>query len=278
MFSRSLSDAGLNPVQITEVRCLMAAACMLALLLAFDCKLLRIQAKDAWMFIGTGLLSISMFSVLYFTATTMVTLSVAAVLLYTSPCFVMAMSVLLFGEALTHRKTAALVLAFAGCVLTSGLLGGGGTINLIGVAAGIGSGFGYALYSIFGKYALRKYHPFTVTFYTFLVSSACLLPFSDPLALVSAVSSSANVAIDVVALGIMCTSVPYFLYTYGLNRMDAGKAAVIAFVEPMVATLAGFAVFGEAVTIAGIAGILLILASVFLLNIEGGSGRYSRNP
>lgn len=275
MFSRSLGEAGLSPVQTTELRCLVAAVILFVLLAAFDRKLLRIDARDVWMFIGTGLLSISMFSILYFTAASLVTLSMAAVLLYTAPCFVMVMSVILFKESFTGRKAAALVLAFAGCILTAGIIGGSGPLNVLGVAAGVGSGFGYALYSIFGKYALRKYHPFTVTFYTFLVSSLCLLPVSDVPGIVSAISSSGGVMTDVLALGTVSTLVPYFLYTYGLNRMDAGKAAVIAFVEPMVATLAGFVIFGETLTAAAAAGVMLILASVVLLNIGGRKSRVS---
>ena len=77
------------------------------------------------------------------------------------------------------------------------------------------------------------------------------------------------------ALGILVTLVPYFLYTYGLNRMDAGKAAVLAFVEPMVATVVGFALFGETVGPAEAVGIALILASVVLLN-SGSEGSGER--
>jgi drug/metabolite transporter (DMT)-like permease len=74
-----LGDGGLRPVQTTELRCLVAAVILLVLLAVFDRKLLKIEARDIWMFIGTGLLSISMFSILYFTAASLVTLSMAAV-------------------------------------------------------------------------------------------------------------------------------------------------------------------------------------------------------
>ena len=69
-----------------------------------------------------------------------------------------------------------------------------------------------------------------------------------------------------VALGILCTLIPYVLYTWGLERMDPGKVSVLAFVEPMVATVMGFAVFGEAVDPSGLLGIALILVSVVLLS------------
>ncbi len=276
IFTRSLGDSGLNPIQITWVRCCITAAGMLAMLLAFDRKLLRISVRDAWMFVGTGLLSISMFSILYFTAAELATLSVAAVLLYTAPSFVVVMSAVLFKERITRRKALALVAAFIGCVLTSGILGGAAGVSAAGIAAGIGSGFGYALYSIFGKFALRKYHPFTVTLYTFLVAAICILPFSCLPEIASAAAMPRNLGI-MAALGIVSTLIPYFLYTYGLNRMEAGKASVLAFAEPMVATLAGFAFFGETPGISGMAGIALILASVILLSLEPKAGRAVHN-
>jgi len=264
IFTRSLADAGLSPLQITEVRCSVTAACIFVILALFDRKLLRISPRDIWMFLGTGILSIVLFNMLYFTATTMVTLSMAAVLLYTAPCFVMVMSALFFKEKLTRKKLLALVAAFLGCVLTAGVLGGLGNIDVLGVAVGVGSGFGYALYSIFGKVALKKYHPFTITFYTFLVAAAFLVPFSDIPEIATAAASGS--AYMMLLLGVLITLVPYFLYTYGLNRMDAGKAAVIAFVEPMVATVVGFVLFGEELGIPELVGIVLILLSVVLLN------------
>ncbi|MBR6204116.1 MAG: EamA family transporter [Candidatus Methanomethylophilaceae archaeon] len=264
LFTRSLAGAGLSPIEIAEVRCSVTAACVLVILAAFDRKLLRISVRDVWMFVGTGALSIALFNVLYFTATTMLTLSMAAVLLYTAPCFVMLMSAAVFKEKVTRKKALALGAAFLGCALTAGVVGGVGSIDAVGIAVGVGSGLGYAMYSIFGKIALRKYHPFTITFYTFLVAALCLLPFSDVSNIASAaVSGSAPMMLS---LGVVVTLVPYFLYTYGLSRMDAGKAAVLAFVEPMVATLVGFALFGESPGMPELAGIALILASVVLLN------------
>ena len=63
---------------------------------------------------------------------------------------------------------------------------------------------------------------------------------------------------------------PYFLYTQGLRGLDAGVASVIAFIEPMVATIAGFIVYNEEVTFFNLLGIAMILFSVILLNFDRG--------
>ena len=65
------------------------------------------------------------------------------------------------------------------------------------------------------------------------------------------------------------TVIPYLLYTVGLCGVDASIAPIIAMVEPVVATLIGAAVYGEALTLSGVAGILVVLASVFVLNYKG---------
>lgn len=270
LFSRALNDAGFTSYQVTESRCFITMAGIALILLIYDRKLLKIDIRDIWMFIGTGLCSIVLFNVLYFETAQLVSLSMTAVLLYTAPCFVLIFSVILFKEKLTAKKILALVMAFTGCVFTAGIIGGSDEFVLAGFLMGLGSGFGYSLYSIFGKFALKKYHPFTVTFYTFLVAALSLMPFCDPWHIVEVSMHSDKAIWYVLGLGILITLIPYFLYTYGLRGLDAGVASVIAFVEPMVATIAGFIVYDEKVTFFNLLGILMILFSIILLNLELG--------
>ena len=269
LFSRALNDAGLEALQVTETRCAITAVGVLAFLLVYKREYLRIDIKDIWMFIGTGVCSIVLFNTLYFETAQLVSLSMTAVLLYTAPCFVLIFSVFIFAEKLTVRKILALVFAFGGCILTAGIIGGSEEFNALGFAMGVGSGFGYSLYTIFGKFALKKYHPFTVTFYTFAVAAVSLIPFCRPWEIADVSINVDGAVWYMLGLGILITLVPYFLYTEGLRGMDAGVASVIAFTEPMVATIAGFIVYGEEVTAVNIAGIAMILFSLMLLNLEG---------
>lgn len=274
LFSTGLAQKGLQPVQITFVRCTVAAIVLWTLLLLFDRKKLLINPKDIWMFIGTGAVSVVCFNILYFLTMQAATLSVAAILLYTAPCFVMIMSVIFFGEKLTKAKISALLLASAGCVCTSGIIStvtGSGLngFNAIGIITGVGSGFCYALYSIFGNVALKKYDSATVTAYTFLIASVTLL-------LLCKVSDVADKIVtgDILGtalmLGIISTLLPFALYTAGLKYTAPGKASVLAFVEPMVATIAGVVVFNQQLDIAGAAGIILIFLSIVILSTKSG--------
>ena len=269
LFSRALTDAGLDPFQITETRCLITAIAIALILLVTRREYLKIDIRDIWMFFGTGVCSIIVFNVLYFETAQLVSLSMTAVLLYTAPCFVLIFSVILFHEKLTAQKITALVFAFVGCVFTAGIIGSG-EVNMKGFLMGLGSGVAYSLYSIFGKAALKKYHAFTVTFYTFLVAGLALVPFCAPWHIVEVAMEVEGSIWYMLGLGILITLVPYFLYTQGLKGLDAGVASVIAFIEPMVATIAGFVVYGEEVTVISLIGILMILFSIILLNLDRG--------
>lgn len=261
IFTRFLYNSGLSAMQITFTRCLVTLIVMFLVILIIDRKLFKIDPKDIWMFIGTGLFSIVFFNVMYFTTQQMVSLSTASVLLYTAPCFVMLMSMVLFKEKLTRMKMLALILAFIGCIFTTGL--GFGDMN-IGILYGILAGFGYALYSIFGKYALKKYGLLTILFYTFLIATLCLLPFCD-LPYVMDTCSDSEILLNIIGLGIISTILPYYFYTQGLKGMDAGKASIIAFIEPMVATILSL-IIGDPFGIMNVIGIALILGSVILLS------------
>ena len=69
------------------------------------------------------------------------------------------------------------------------------------------------------------------------------------------------------ALGILSTFLPFVFYTNGLREMEAGKASVLAFAEPMVATLAGIVIFKEALHLQNVMGILMIFGAIVLLNL-----------
>jgi len=273
LFTRPMSEAGCGAEQTAFLRCGTSAALLWLYLALFDRKSLKIALKDIWMFVGTGVLSLVLFSVMYFRTQQETTLSVAAVLLYTSPCFVMLMSALFFKERITGRMLAALGLAVLGCVCTTGLAeslltGRDMELSALGILTGIGSGFGYALYSIFANIALRKYSSITVTAYTMLFAALALAPFSVNGQLLGLLAGG-NVLAYTVALALVSTILPYVLYTYGLGHTTPGRASVLAFSEPVVATIISITVFGEKLTVGGIGGILLIFLSIFLLSTEG---------
>ena len=267
IFVRKLTSFGFSSVQIVSIRVTLAALFFCLLLLVKDRSGFRIALRDLPLFLGLGFGSILFFTVCYFTAISMMPLSTAAILLYTSPIWIMLMSMLFFREKLNKTKIIALLLAFAGCVLVSGISGDG--VSLTGLLIGLGAGLGYGLYSILGTVALRKYSPYTVTTYTFLfaaVGSWFICGPADMAGKFAAAPSLPLLLLFCVLTALVTCVIPFLAYTLGLRTVEASRAGILATVEPLVATLVGILVFSEPLTLLSALGILLILSAVVLLN------------
>ncbi len=269
LFVRNLDSYGITSMQIVALRAVFTALMMAAVTLVYDRKLFKIKIRDCWCFLGTGICSIVFFNFCYFRTITLTSLSAAAVLLYTAPIMVMIMSVFLFKEKLTAAKIIAAAVAFIGCALVTGAADGRLALNTAGVLTGLGSAFGYALYTIFGEYALKRgYNSITITLYTFVFASVGVLPFANLSDLSGKISANPQVIGWGVVLAFVVTVLPYLVYTIGLRTVDAGKASVMATVEPVVATLVGVMVFAEPLSVSGIIGIILVAVSLAMLNIK----------
>lgn len=269
VFIGALQDLGFTSLQCVAVRALFAALLLFAWLLAADRSRLAIRPADLPYFLGTGILSIVFFNFCYFESIQVLgSAAVPALLLYTAPIFVMLLSALFFHEAITRVKLAALGITCVGLCFVTEVFGSGTGLSLRGILLGLGAGLGYALYSIFGKYLVARYHPATITFYTFAVAAAGVIPLSGFAGCIPRLAQP-SALLAALALALVCTVLPFLLYTKGLEQLDAGKAAILATAEPLTAALAGALVFHERFTLSRLTGIGLILAAIVYLNLGG---------
>ena len=283
LFVRNLASDGLTSLEIVVLRSIGSTLIMLLILLIMDRSLFKIRFKDLWCFVGTGIVSLTFFNLCYFTTIQMTSMAVAAILMYTSPIFVVLLSAILFGERITGRKILALVLAFIGCAFVTGIVGNKMVMLLKGILIGIGSGIGYALYSIFGRYALEKgYRSETITFYTFLMATVgiCVVsPFLCPIQDTVTKIVNGNTGKDILLVlgqSLLVTVMPYLLYTKGLKGLENGTAGIIASVEPVVAAILGMIVYGERLSVSGYAGALMVLSAIVILNLKENRNRNSK--
>ena len=273
IFVRVLNGKGLFSMEIVALRAIVTAIFMVVFLLLFHRNLLKIKWKDIWVFLGSGLGSILFFNFCYFRAISLTSLSIAAILLYTSPAIVMILSFFLFKEKFTGRKVLALVMTFLGCVLVTGVFGETATVTGKGVLAGLGAGLGYALYSIFSRYAIDKgYHSLTITCYTFVIAAVGSLFLSDRKQIAEVALGSPAMFVFSLVFGLLCTVLPYLLYTVGLKYVENSRASIIVSVEPVAATLIGFFLFQEKIRPMGIVGIILVLSAMVLCSVRKKEG------
>ena len=184
LWNRRLMAGGFSPTDIVVVRNFGGMALLALIFAVKDRSVFRVKREHLKYFFGTGVISVVLFTVCYFSCQKVCSLAVASILLYTAPSFVVLLSALLWKEPVTKRKLLALLLTLVGCALVCGVFSGGLTVTLGGILLGLGAGFFYALYSIFAPYALAHYSSMTVTVWTFLFAgpaSLALVPGSKTL-------------------------------------------------------------------------------------------------
>ncbi|GAB3068385.1 DMT family transporter [Virgibacillus ainsalahensis] len=269
-YVKNLYAFGFTPMEVVTLRAWSSAILLVFYLLIFSRKKLKLHKPiDIKYFLGTGILSIIFFNYCLFTAIELSTIPIATALLYTAPAFVSIMSFFLFKEPLTRIKIIALFITLVGTFLVIGLIPLDlQTIQFSSILFGLGSGIGYALYSIFSKFALKKYTSLSITTFTFVVAAIVLLPFF-PYVEKAHLFTDPAVLFFVFGLGFLPTAFAYIIYTYGLQQTEASKASILTTVEPVVATFVGIFIFQEDFTFIQMIGMALIIGAVIIIQIFG---------
>lgn len=180
---------------------------------------------------------------------------------------------LLLGERLTTRWMVATAGAVTGVVLLvagSGAGTGAGTgagADLLGVAAAVGAGVSYAVYTVAARSLLlsgRRGVPVMAAL--FGIGALVLLPF-----LISAdlgwVLTSRGVAM-VLWLGLVATGLSYVLFQRGIAGLPAGTVATMSLAEPVTATLLGFLVLGERLSWLSALGAVVVVLGLLLITVR----------
>ena len=261
--------AGLDPLEISFWRAAIGG--LLFALHAAARGRLRIARRDLPAVGGFALLGVTIFYWSYFRAVELGGAALAAILLYTAPAWVALAAALWLGERLTVRKSLAVVSTLAGIALVALGSGSGGTGDTglsatrgTAIAWGLLAGVAYAAYYLFGKRYFERYEASTLFAYALPLGAVLLLPA------VTFVSKSAADWLVLLFLAIVPTYGAYLLYSIGLARVEATRAATVATLEPVAAAALAYAVWGEALRGLGYVGAALVLSGVLLVATERG--------
>ena len=263
IWNRKLMAVGVSPMSIVVIRNIGSMLLLSAIFSVKDRSMFRVKREHLKYFFGTGVISVVLFTLCYFSCQKVCSLAMASIFLYTAPSFVVIMAAVLWKEPVTKKKVAALVLTLVGCALVCGIFAGELTVTAAGILFGLGAGFFYALYSIFSRYALKHYSALKCTLWMFIFAGIASVFLIRPTEL--AVLLNPREGLLALILVAASTVSPFLLYTMGLAHVESGKASIIASFEPVVAALAGVLIFGESMGVSTVAGILCILAGVCIL-------------
>ena len=197
--------------------------------------------------------------ILLFEAYRYTTVSAATLSYYFAPVIVTVISPFLFREKLSLRQMICFVMSTVGIVMitATGDLSAGSN-NLVGIAFGLGAAVLYATVILLNKF-IKGVAGLHRTFLQFLAAIVVLIPY---VAFSGAFSLGALDGIgwlNLLILGLVHTGVAYCLYFPALKDLPGQRAAILSYLDPLVAVLLSVTVLGEGMTTWQAVGGVLIL-------------------
>lgn len=216
-----------------------------------------------------GLFSQLLFNLFYFSCIQKTTIATAVTLLYSAPIFIAVMARIFYKELFTPIKTVALFLCMGGCFFAA--TGGSVAVlklNLIGVLMGLGAGFTFSLVTIISKAIINKYHQLTIIVYALGFGLLFYLPFSHPL-IIFQKSLPLEVWLLISFFGVISTAIAYGLYITGISYgIEVSRAGIISTLELVVAVILSYLIFKEALWGWKLVGILTVVFSVIIVQVD----------
>lgn len=133
--------------------------------------------------------------------------------------------------------------------------------NLFIVLATLGSVFS----TLVGKDLLKKVNPYFVTFFSFLFSSFLFLIFvPEEMKKWSFSSLNINGWAGIIYGIFFSSATAYFLYYYGISKINAQEVGIFTYIDPIVAILIAIPLLGEYPNFYYLVGSILVFLGIFL--------------
>lgn len=197
--------------------------------------------------------------ILLFQAYRYTTVSVATISYYFAPVIVTVLSPILFRERVRGKQWLCFVMSTIGILLITGLGSVNNDINLyIGIGYGLGAACLYATVVLLNKY-IKSVEGLYRTFLQFLAAALVLIPY---VLLTTGINLSVldlKGTVSLLVVGIIHTGITYCMYFSALKELPGQKAAILSYIDPLVAVIISVSVLGEAIAPLQILGGALVL-------------------
>ena len=197
--------------------------------------------------------------ILLFEAYKYTSVSVATLSYYFAPVIVTLVCPFLFHERLTPKQLVCFAMSTLGIILITGLSGAGSSgTDLIGIGFGLGAALLYATVVLLNKF-IKGVEGIHRTFLQFVAAIVVLIPYvlftgSIHLTALNGIGWS-----SLLIVGLIHTGIAYCLYFPSLKELPGQKAAILSYIDPLVAVLVSVFLLGEVLTLPQALGGLLIL-------------------
>lgn len=220
----------------------------------------RVTGAQRSVFLLFGIPGVGVLFFLYMFAVQHAGAATTSVLNNTAPIWVAIWSYLFFKELITGKKIISIALAIAGAGLIA--FSGGGLpqgSSPLGILAALGSGFIFSLHALVAKkYLSDKVTAVSLYMYILPVGALCILPFVTFMP-----GKTWEVWLALISLGVACNWLPYLCFCAALKRLTATRVSVFETAsEPLLAAIFAFFWWGEAFTLLGWIGAIVVIGAV----------------
>ena len=235
------------------------AATLIAVFLLVTKQKIPFQAikKEVPLLLGSGV-AMGFNWILLFEAYKYTTVSVATLSYYFAPVIVTAVCPILFREKMTKKQIFCFVMSTLGLVMITGIGNLSGGRDLLGIGFGLGAAVLYATVILLNKF-IKNVEGIHRTFLQFLAAIMVLIPYVMMTGGVTLGGMGGIGWVNLLIVGLIHTGVTYCLYFSSLKELPGQKAAILSYIDPLVAVVISVAVLGEAITVSQLIGGGLIL-------------------
>ncbi len=197
--------------------------------------------------------------ILLFEAYNYTTVSIATLSYYFAPVIVTVACPILFKEKMGAKQWICFLMSTLGIVLITGIGDlSQGSSHIKGIAFGLGAASLYATVILVNKF-IKNVEGIYRTFLQFLAAIAVLVPYVLLTDGINLQTLNGKGWVFLLVIGLIHTGVTYCLYFSSLKELPGQKAAILSYIDPLVAVLISVVVLHEKMTVMQVIGGLLIL-------------------
>ena len=265
--AKFLLDDHMPAARLAELRSLGTVAVIVLALALLRPELLKVRRADLGRLTVLGVVGLAGVTAFYFAAIARLQIGVALTIQYLGPLLLLVWLKLVHGRALPGGLWGAAALALFGCFF---VVRGydPGSLDAVGIALAVGAAVTFAIYLFASEQAGHRYSPVTTLAWGF-GASAVFWVITQPLWSfpLDALSSPRNIAFaGYVVIG--GTLIPFACMFAAVRHLPAPRAAVVATLEPVLAAVLAWAIHGEALAPAQIAGGLVVIGAVVWVQFQ----------
>ncbi|MBQ3255996.1 MAG: EamA family transporter [Oscillospiraceae bacterium] len=206
--------------------------------------------------------------ILLFEAYKYTTVSVATLSYYFAPVIVTVMCPILFRERLTKKQVICFIMSTLGIVLITGIGDlGGGSSHITGILHALGAAVLYATVVLVNKF-IKNVGGIHRTLLQFLAAICVLIPYVAATSGCTLGSMNSMGWVCLLIVGLVHTGITYCMYFTALKDVPGQEAAILSYVDPLVAVLISVTVLHESMTVMQVVGGLMILGFTLWNEVE----------